>query len=98
MTLDDLEGSLCTLFQNTFAVVLLFIYFLVSRSVCFLQMIALTSRKLKQIKVKSYWAQDKHAISLQYSTALVLLADRYSVASVVCLSSVTYVLWPNSAS
>jgi len=27
MTLDDFEGSLCTLFQNTFAMVLLFIYF-----------------------------------------------------------------------
>ena len=27
MTLDELEGSLCTLFQNTCAMVLLFIYF-----------------------------------------------------------------------
>jgi len=32
-TLDDLEGSLCTLFQNTCAMAFLFIYF--SHSVCF---------------------------------------------------------------
>jgi len=72
MTLDDLEGSLCILFQNTCAMVLLFIYFqfhiqsAFSRQMTAGALTALTFRKLKQITIKESLGIGKTCCSMRF--------------------------------
>jgi len=66
MTLDDLEGSLCTLFQNIAENFYFHIQHAFSRQMTAGAIMALTFHKLKQITSKSHWVQEKHAASCSF--------------------------------